>query len=74
MKKVLLIFVLFTSILSLTGCEKGDNGEVVSNHNFVTVMVNKDGKIILDTKEITSIVTFVNYEIDGIIIQFIVVC
>ena len=42
----------------------------------MTVQANEDGNIIIDTKDITSVATFVNYKVDDIdrtIIQFIVV-
>lgn len=72
MKKLLVVFVLFISILGLTGCENKDNQKESSN-NFITTEVNEDGNIIIDTKDITNDATFVNYEVDGITIQFIVV-
>ena len=76
MKKLLIILILFINILGLAGCVKEKNEEVLSKNNFVTVKPDTNGKIIIDTKDITSTATFVNYkvdEIDGVTIQFIVV-
>lgn len=39
----------------------------------LTVKANEDNNIILDTSNITSTATFVNYDDEGIIIQFILV-
>ena len=61
------------SMLSLTGCEKTSKEEEVSNNNFITVEATEDGKIIIDTKTITSVATFINYKVDGIVIQFVAV-
>lgn len=42
-------------------------------NRYLTVKVNEDNNIILDTSNITSTTTFANYGDDGIIIQFILV-
>ena len=42
-------------------------------NKYITVKANEDNNIILDTSKITSTATFVNYNDDGIIIQFILV-
>ena len=57
----------------MTGCEKQANQEEQVNNKFIDIEANEDGKIVIDTEEITSIATFVNYEVDDVIIQFIVV-
>lgn len=74
MKKLMLVFMLFL----LVGCnnssvilEESYNDEN-SDTKYVTVF-SKDGKIVIDTKDVTSKAIFVNYEVDGVIIQFIVV-
>ena len=72
MKKLLVLLVLFLSIFTLT-CGNETNKEETISNNFVTVKSNEDGKIIIKTEDITSDVTFVNYEVDGVVIQFIVV-
>lgn len=73
MKKVLILLVLFISIFSFSGCSnKGDNKEE-SENKFIKVEANDEGKIIINTKNITSDATFINYEIDDVIIQFVVV-
>lgn len=40
-------------------------------NKYLTVKANEDNNIILDTSNITSTTTFVNYDDEGIIIQFI---
>lgn len=42
-------------------------------NKYLTVKANEDNNIILDTSNITSTATFVNYGDEGIIIQFILV-
>lgn len=70
MRKILIIIILFISIIGLTGCNNKKSEEI---NQFINVKANLEGKIVIDTKNITSTVTFVNYEVDGVIIQFIVV-
>lgn len=69
MKKIVVAVVLFVSIFGITGCRKEE--QVI--HTFLTVEANREGKIIIPTENITTTVTFVNYEVEGVIIQFIVV-
>ena len=42
-------------------------------NKYLTIKANEDNNIILDTSNITSTATFVNYDDDGIIIQLILV-
>lgn len=72
MKRLLVIFIAFISILGLAGCETKEK-QVESNNKFVTVTTNSEEKIVINTEDITSNATFVNYEIDGVTIQFVVV-
>lgn len=72
MKKLMIIIILFTSIFSLTGCENNKTNEKLNN-KFIKVEANSEGKIVIDTKEITKTATFINYEVDSVTIQFIVV-
>lgn len=58
------------SIFILYGCDKQE--EVEKKNNIITVNP-VDGKLVIDTTNITSDVTFVNYDSNGVIIQFIVV-
>lgn len=69
MKKFLSILVIL-SIFILYGCDKQE--EVEKKNNIITVNP-VDGKLVIDTTNITSDVTFVNYDSNGVIIQFIVV-
>lgn len=73
MKKILVLLILFLCIFTLTGCGNEKNKEEKTSNSFITVKANEDGKIVISTEDITSDVTFVNYEVDGVIIQFIVV-
>lgn len=69
MKKILGVLVI-VCIIVLYGCDKKKDDEVVNN----IINVNPvDGELVIDTTNITSNVTFVNYNSDGVIIQFIVV-
>lgn len=69
MKKFLSILAIF-SIFILYGCDKQE--EVEKKNNIITVNP-VDGKLVIDTTNITSDVTFVNYDSNGVIMQFIVV-
>lgn len=69
MKKILSILVL-TLLFILCGCDKVKDDK--TNNNIINVNP-VDGKLIIDTTNITSDVTFVNYDSNGVIIQFIVV-
>lgn len=69
MKRFLSILAVF-SIFILYGCDKQE--EVEKKNNIITVNP-VDGKLVIDTTNITSDVTFVNYDSNGVIIQFIVV-
>lgn len=69
MKKILSILVL-TLLFILCGCNKVKDDK--TNNNIINVNP-VDGKLIIDTTNITSDVTFVNYDSNGVIIQFIVV-
>lgn len=69
MKKFFSILAIF-SIFILYGCDKQE--EVEKKNNIITVNP-VDGKLVIDTTNITSDVTFVNYDSNGVIIQFIVV-
>lgn len=69
-----LFFVfLLIALFSLIGCESTANQETEINHKFITVEANEEDKIVIETEKVTSTATFVNYETEGVIIQFIVV-
>ena len=65
MKKLMLLFLTF---FFLVGCDKVDD-----KNKFITVVENQDGTVIIDTANITTTATFVNYKIEDTIIQLIVV-
>lgn len=75
MKKFLSVLIIFTCLFLLLGCSKDENDSVsAQNENkFINVKLNEDGKIVIDTSDITSKATFVNYVVDDVNIQFIVV-
>lgn len=65
MKKIILFFLTF---LFLTGCEKVDD-----KNSFLTVVADSNDFVIIDTTNITTTATFVNYKVEDTIIQLIVV-
>lgn len=64
MKKIFSVLVIF-SIFILYGCDKE---QVLEEKNNIISVNPVDGKIEIDTTNITSDVTFVNYDSDGVII------
>lgn len=74
MKKILLLAFLSISILLVAGCENNNSKpKTTTNANFITIEPNEDEKLVINTEDITSVATFVNYKVDGVIIQFVVV-
>ena len=80
MKKTLVILLLIVGIFCLTGCNNNEKKETKNKGseeyvkaNFLNVEANNDGNIIIDTTNITSTATFVNYKVDNVTIQFVVV-
>ena len=73
MKKILIMFLTITSVLCLTGCSKNEKSqeEKVTN-KFENAKVEGEN-VIINTNSITKTATFVNYKLDDITIQFIVV-
>ena len=79
MKKLFIYVLLFISVFSLTGCgkeEKDPNApanlrEVVGD--IVKAKLDKNGNIVIDEKSITSTVTNISYEVDGVTIGLIAV-
>ena len=73
MKKILIIFLAITSVLCLTGCsKKSENQEEKVTNKFENAKVEGEN-VIINTNSITKTATFVNYKVDDITIQFIVV-
>lgn len=66
MRKIVLTLVVIVSMFLLTGCSKSQENK------FVNVEA-KENKIVIDTKDISNKVTFVNYKVDDTTIQFLVV-
>lgn len=76
MKKILIILTLFC-IFSLTGCSKSTDVKTTTDteimNDFITATLNNEDNIVIDTTNITSTATLINYEVDGVIIQIIVI-
>lgn len=81
MKKIIL--VLLVSILCFTGCSKNNKSEEIKEegqssinkiiNTFTDASIDNDGNIVIDTSNITDVATLVNYKVDDVVIQFIVV-
>ena len=74
MKKISYLILILILVLTVNGCStKTKEVKKQVENKYITVKANEDNNIILDTSNITSTATFVNYNDDGIIIQFILV-
>jgi uncharacterized membrane protein len=74
MKKLLNIFLLIIILFSVTACSNTSSNESSSVKNkIITVTADKYDKVKIDTTNITSTATFVNYDVDGVTVQFVVV-
>lgn len=74
MKKISQFILILILVLTVNGCStKTKEVKKQVENKYITVKANEDNNIILDTSKITSTATFVNYNDDGIIIQFILV-
>lgn len=74
MKKISQLILILILILTVNGCStKTKETKKQIENKYLTVKANEDNNIILDTSNITSTATFVNYDDEGIIIQFILV-
>lgn len=71
MKKRWIVFALFISIFSFTGC--GNSKTKILEQSATKATLNENGDIIINEENITSNATFLNYEVDEIQIGFIVV-
>ena len=70
MKKILMLLITTFNIFLLTGC--GNNDKVINN-KFINANVDDNGDIIINTSDITSDATYINYVVDDVIIQLIAV-
>ena len=68
MKKIVFSFLIIFATLLSTACTKKE----ATNH-FMELKKDIKNEIEINTEKITSDVTFANYEVDGVIIQFILV-
>lgn len=74
MRKISYFILILILVLTVNGCSiKTKEVKNQVENKYLTVKANEDNSIILDTSNITSTATFVNYNDDGIIIQFILV-
>lgn len=69
MKKYLIVILLIIPII--TACTNSKQSETIKN-KFMMIKANSDNKVIINKNSITKNVTFLNYEVDGTIIQLIV--
>lgn len=74
MRQISYLILILILVLTVNGCStKTKEAKKQVENKYITVKANEDNNIILDTSKITSTATFVNYDDDGIIIQFILV-
>jgi uncharacterized membrane protein len=75
MKKILNLFLILILLFSLSACSNNNSNSTSSNikNKIISVKANNQDKIVISTNNITSTATFVNYDLDGVIIQFVVV-
>ena len=74
MKKISQLILILILVLTVNGCStKTKKVKKQIENKYLTVKANEDNNIILDTSNIASTATFVNYDNDGIIIQLILV-
>lgn len=69
MKKLYLILLSIMCIL-LVGCSDDNNK---NKNKFINIEANENNEVVIDTTDITSNATFINYEISDKIVQLIVV-
>ena len=69
MKKYLIVILLIIPIIK--ACTDSKQSETIKN-KFMMIKANSDNKVIINKNSITKNVTFLNYEVDGTIIQLIV--
>lgn len=73
MKKISQLILILILILTVNDCSTKTKETKKQRNKYLTVKANEDNNVILDTSKITSTTTFVNYDDEGIIIQFILV-
>lgn len=73
MKKFLVISLLFIVLFLITGCDAENKIEKNKQQKYISAVLDSDGNIVIDTVNITEDASFINYEVDGVTIQFIVV-
>lgn len=73
MKKISQLILILILVLTVNGCSTKTKETKKQRNKYLTVKANEDNNIILDTSNITSTATFVNYDDEGIIIQLILV-
>lgn len=82
MKKYITLFlVILSSMFLITGCSNDNSSsdektpvnlkEAVGD--VVDAKVNSDGKIVIDKSKITDKVTYINYDVDGVIVGLLAV-
>lgn len=71
MRRVVASIFLLLSILGTFGCSKKEESSLASE--YISAILNEEGNIVIEKKDISDTATFINYEIDGIVIQLIAV-
>lgn len=66
MNKILLYLTLALGLFFLAGCEQTTN-------KYLDITANSEDKIVIETQDVTSKAEFLNYKIDDVTIQLIVV-
>ncbi len=81
MKKYIILFlVILSSMFFITGCSNDNSTEEKTPVNLkeavgdvVNAKTNSDGKIVIDKSKITDKVTYINYDVDGVIVGLLAV-
>lgn len=71
MKKFYILLSIL--IIIVTGCEYSPKTTKKGNNKYINSSLDSDGNVIIDISDITSEATFINYAVDGVTIQLIVV-
>lgn len=81
MKKYITLFlVMLSSFVLITGCSNDKLSDEKTPVNLkeavgkvVKAKINSDGKIVIDKSKITDKVTYINYDVDGVIVGLLAV-
>ena len=68
MKKIIFSFFVILLTMMMCGCSKNE-----TTNKYMELSKNIKNEIEINTESITSEATYANYEVDGVIVQFILV-